>query len=191
MKRAGVLIVASLFVIGWSSLLWAQEKGEKKMIPDRGFMIYAARDGLFHVEAGKLAVQRASREDVKKFGQHAIEHHSQINDELIKLASTKGVTLPKNMTRKERETLDRLAKLSGADFDKAYIEMEMRDHSKDLSEAQKEAKDGKDPDVKAWAAKIMPTIEEHLKMLRDLSKIRKKIPVKRAGKTGQKNPLFS
>ena len=61
MKRAGVLIIALVFVIAWSSLLWAQEKGEKKTIPDRGFMMYAARDGLFHVEAGKLAVQRASR----------------------------------------------------------------------------------------------------------------------------------
>src|SRR5208337_1460720 len=102
MKRAGVLIVASLFVIAWSSLLWAQEKEEKKTIPDRGFMMYAARDGLFHVEAGKLAVQRASREEVKKFGQHAIEHHLQINDELMTLARTKEVTLPKKMYKKDR-----------------------------------------------------------------------------------------
>jgi putative membrane protein len=170
MKRAGVLIVASLFIIGWSSLLWAQEKGEKKTIPDRGFMMYTARDGLFHVEAGKLAAQRASSEDVKKFGQHAIEHHSQINDELTQLASKKGVTLPKEMSKKARETLDKLAKLSGPDFDKAYLEMEIKDHSKDLSAFQKETKGGKDPDVKAWAAKTVSAIEEHLKMARDLSK---------------------
>jgi len=172
MKRAGVLIVASLFVIAWSSLLWAQEKGKGKTVPDAGFLRYAATDGLFHVEAGKLAVQRASSEDVKKFGQHAVEHHSQINDELMKLASTKGVTLPKKMTKKEHEALDKLAKLSGPDFDKAYIEMETKHHSKDLSDYQKEAKDGKDPDVKAWAVKTIPTIEEHLKMLGGLSKMK-------------------
>jgi predicted outer membrane protein len=63
-----------VFVIGWSSLLFAQEKAEKKDIPDRGFMMSAARDGIFHVESGKLAVQRGSSEGVKKFGQHAIEH---------------------------------------------------------------------------------------------------------------------
>jgi len=172
MKRAGVLFVALAFVLVWSSLLWAQEKKEKKTIPDSGFMMYAARDGLFHVEAGKLAAQRGSSEDVKKFGQHAIEHHSQINDELMQLAKTKGVTLPKAMDKKERESIDKLAKLTGPAFDKAYIEMETKHHSKDLSDFQKEAKGGKDADVKAWAVKTIPTIEEHLKMLRDLSKMK-------------------
>jgi len=172
MKRAGVVILSLVFVIGWSSLLWAQEKGEKKTIPDSRFMMYTARDGLFHVEAGKLAAERGSSEDVKKFGQHAVEHHSQINDELMKLMGTKGVTPPKSMNKRERESIDKLAKLSGPAFDKAYIEMETKHHSKDLSAFQKEAKDGKDPDVKAWAAKTVPTIEEHLKMLTDLSKMK-------------------
>jgi putative membrane protein len=170
MKKACILLVALVFVLGWSSLLFAQEKAEKKDIPDRGFMISAARDGIFHVEAGKLAVQRGSSEGVKKFGQHAIDHHTQINDELTQVASKKGVTLPKKMGKKEQESLNKIAKLSGPDFDKAYLEMEIKDHSKDLSAFQKEAKDGKDPDVKAWAAKTVAAIEEHLKMARDLSK---------------------
>jgi len=170
MKKACILLVALVFVIGWSSLLFGQEKTERKDIPDRGFMMSAARDGIFHVEAGKLAVQRGATEGVKKFGQHAIEHHTQINDELAQLASKKGVTLPKKMDKKEQEALDKIAKLSGPDFDKAYLEMEIRDHSKDLSAFRKEAKDGKDPDVKAWATKAVAAIEEHLKMARDLSK---------------------
>jgi putative membrane protein len=170
MKKACILLVALMFVIGSSSLLFAQEKAAKKDVPDRGFMMSAARDGIFHVEAGKLAAQRGSSEGVKKFGQHAIEHHTQINDELAKLASAKGVTLPKKMGKEQQEALDKVAKLSGPDFDKAYLEMEIKDHSKDLSAFQKEAKDGKDPDVKAWAAKTVSAIEEHLKMARDLSK---------------------
>jgi putative membrane protein len=170
MKKACVLLIALVFVIGLSSHLFAQEKTEKKEVPDRGFMMYAARDGIFHVEAGKLAVQRGSSEGVKKFGQHAIDHHTQLNDELMQLATKKGVTLPKKMDKKEQEALDKLAKLSGPDFDKAYLEMEIKDHSKDLSAFQKEVKGGKDPDVKAWAAKSIEAIEEHLKMARDLSK---------------------
>ena len=170
MKKACVLLIALVFVIGWSSLLFAQEKAEKKAVPDKGFMMYAARDGIFHVEAGKLAVQRGSSEGVKKFGQHEIDDHSKANDELAQLATQKGVMLPKKISKRERETLDKLAKLSGPDFDKAYLEMDIKDHSKDLSTFQKEAKDGKDPDVKAWAAKTVEAIEEHLKMARDLSK---------------------
>jgi putative membrane protein len=170
MKKAYVLIVALVSVIGLSAVLLAQEKGEKKTIPDRGFMMHAARDGIFHVEAGKLAVQRASSEDVKKFGQHAIDHHTQMNNELSQLASKKGVTLPKKMGKKDQEALDKIAKLSGPEFDKAYLKMEIEHHSKDLPTFQKEAKDGKDPDVKAWAAKTISAIEEHLKMARDISK---------------------
>jgi len=170
MKKTYMLLIALVLVIGWSSLPFAQDKAEKKTIPDEKFMMAAARDGLFHVEAGKLAVQRASSENVKKFGQHAVDHHTQINDELAQLASKKGVTLPKKMNKKEREALDKVAKLSGPDFDKAYLDMEIKDHSKDLSSFQKEAKDGKDPDVKAWAAKTVAAIEEHLKMARDLAK---------------------
>ena len=132
--------------------------------------MYAARDGIFHVEAGKLAVQRASSEGVKKFGQHSIDHHTQLNDELMQLASKKGVILPEKMDKREQKALDKLAKLSGAGFDKAYLKMEIKNHSKDLSAYQKEIKDGKDPDVKAWAAKTVPAIEEHLKMARDISK---------------------
>jgi len=170
MKKAYILLVALVIVIGWSSLPFAQEKAEKKTVPDSKFMTYAARDGLFHVEAGKLAAEKGSTEGVKKFGQHAVEHHSQINEELMKLASTKGVTLPKKMSKREQEDLDKLAILSGPDFDKAYLKMEITHHSKDLSVFQKEAKDGKDPDVKAWAAKTVATIEEHLEMARGLSK---------------------
>ena len=170
MKKALRLFVALFLVIGWGSLVFSQEKVEKQRVPDGRFMMYAARDGIFHVEAGKLASERASSEGVKKFGQHAVEHHTQINDELMQLASKKGVMLPKKVNKKEQETLDKLAKLSGPDFDKAFLEMEIKDHSKDLSAFQKEAKDGKDPDMKAWAAKIVPTIEEHLKIARDLMK---------------------
>jgi len=170
MKKACVLLIVLVFAVGWSFLLFAQEKVEKKEVPDKGFMMYAARDGIFHVEAGKLAVQRGSSEGVKKFGQHSIDHHTQLNNELMQLASKKGVILPKKMGKKEQEALDKLAKLSGPDFDKAYLEMEIKDHSKDLSAFQKEAKDGKDPDVKAWAANGVEAIEEHLKMTRDLTK---------------------
>jgi putative membrane protein len=170
MKKIYMLLVALVLVVGSSSLLFAQEKAGKKDIPDGKFMTNAARDGIFHVEAGKLAAQRGSTEDVKKFGQHAVDHHTQLNDELMQLATKKGVTLPKKMGKKDQEALDKVAKLSGPDFDKAYLEIEIKDHSKDLSAFQKETKEGKDPDVKAWAAKAVSAIEEHLKMAHDLMK---------------------
>jgi putative membrane protein len=170
MRKTFMFLVALVIVIGWISFPFAQDKPAKKAVPGSKFMMDAARDGLFHMEAGKLAVQRASSEGVKKFGQHSVEHHTQMNEELTKLAGTKGVTLPRQMSKEQRAALDKVTKLSGPDFDKAYLEMEISHHSRDLSGFQKEAKDGKDPDVKAWAAKVVAAIEEHLEMARGLSK---------------------
>jgi putative membrane protein len=78
--------------------------------------------------------------------------------------------LPKKMGKRERKAFDKVAKLSGPDFDKTYLKIDIKGYSKDLSAFRKEAKDGKDRDVKAWAAKIVPMIEAHLKMAHDLSK---------------------
>jgi len=123
MRKTSVLLVVLVIVIGLSSLTFAQQmKPEKKAMPDSKFMMDAARDGLFHVEAAKLAAEKGSSDGVKKFGQHSVEHHTQLNEELAKLASTKMVTLPQKMTKAQQAELDKLAKLSATAFDKAYID---------------------------------------------------------------------
>ena len=71
------------------------------------------------------------------------------------------------MGAEEKALDDRLSKLSGAAFDRAYMKAMVDDHVKDVSEFKKEAKSGTDPEVKAWAAKTLPTLEEHLKMARE------------------------
>jgi predicted outer membrane protein len=72
---------------------------------------------------------------------------------------------------KEGMKKSKKAPSSGLDLDKACLEMEINDHSRDLSWFQKEVKEEKDSDGKEWAAKTVPPIEEHLKMLGDLSKM--------------------
>jgi putative membrane protein len=124
---------------------------------------------MFQVEAGKLAVQRAGSEEVKKFGQQMIDDHSKADRELTQLAQTKGITLPQNLTREERVDLDMLSKKTGKEFDQAYMSLMVRDHSKDIGEFRKEAQSGKDPDVKAWASKTLTTVESHHSMATDIS----------------------
>src|SRR5207237_37791 len=82
----------------------------------------------------------------------------------------KNITLPTDSGAKHKATKDRLAKLSGAAFDKAYMQEMLNDHRKDVSEFQKESRSGKDPDVKAWAAKTLPTLEEHLRLAQTASR---------------------
>jgi putative membrane protein len=187
MRKVLIVAVAFVFVLGFVGLLSAQKlerkdqpKPEPKAEPpkavkalpesDRKFITEAAKGGIFEVEMGKVAADKASNEEVKRFAQRMVEDHSKANDELMQLANQKGVTVPKELDKEHREKVDRLSKVSGAQFDKAYMDEMVKDHKKDLSLFQKEAKDGKDPDVKSFASKTVPVLEEHFKMAQDLSK---------------------
>jgi putative membrane protein len=171
MKKILAVVFAMVLVVGLASFVSAQQKADGKVSDaDKKFMMEAASGGMFEVEAGKVAAQKASAEDVKKFGQRMVDDHSKANEELMQLANSKGVTPPKEMNKAHKEKLDKLSKKSGKDFDKAYMDEMVKDHTKDVSAFKKEAKDGKDPDVKAWASKTLPTLEDHLKMAKDMSK---------------------
>jgi putative membrane protein len=137
---------------------------------DEAFVKNAAGGGMAEVELGRLATQKASSEDVKKFGQRMVDDHGKANDELKSLAQSKNIALPAAIPAKEKALQDRLSKLSGAAFDRAYIQAMLSDHRKDVSEFRRESQSGKDSDVKSWAAKTLPTLEDHLKMAEQANK---------------------
>jgi putative membrane protein len=141
-----------------------------RMAADQHFVMEAANGGMAEVELGKLAADKASSDEVKKFGQRMVDDHGKANDELKKLAENKNITLPTAPDAKHKATIDRLSKLSGEAFDRAYMQEMLKDHRKDVSEFRTESKSGKDADVKAWAAKTLPTLEEHLKLAQDANK---------------------
>jgi len=130
----------------------------------------AARGGLAEVELGQLASEKASSDQVKQFGQKMVTDHGKANDELKSLAQSKNITLPTDTDAKHKATRDRLSKLSGAAFDRAYMQDMLSDHRKDVSDFRKESQSGKDPEVKAWAAKTLPTLEEHLQLAQSASR---------------------
>jgi len=107
---------------------------------------------------------------VKKFGQRMVDDHSKANDELKTLAQQKNIPLPSGLDSKAKALQARLEKLSGAQFDRAYMQAMLADHRMDVSAFKKESTSGQDPDVKSWASKTLPTLEEHLKMAQDTSK---------------------
>lgn len=135
---------------------------------DREFMTEAAAGGMAEVELGRLAAQKGQSADVKKFGQKMADDHSKANDELKQLAARKGVTLPAGMTDEQKEEKDKLSKLSGAEFDKEYMKLMVDDHDKDVSAFQDEAEDGDDADVKSFASKTLPTLQEHQRMAKEI-----------------------
>jgi putative membrane protein len=140
------------------------------MNPDHQFVMEAARGGMAEVELGKLASQKATNPKVKSFGEQMVTEHGKAGDELKSLADSKNIKPPTELSVKHKALKDRLAKLSGGAFDRAYITEMVKDHQLDAAEFHKEANSGQDPDVKAWAAKTVVTVDDHLKMARDIQK---------------------
>jgi putative membrane protein len=138
--------------------------------PDQNFVSQAALDGMAEVELGKLAVEKAASDEVKNFGQRMLDDHGRAGDELKTLAQNKQITLPTGGNPHAKAMHDRLAKLSGAAFDRAYMQAMVVDHRKAVNQFRLEARSGKDADVKAWAAKTLPTLEEHLKLAQEANR---------------------
>jgi putative membrane protein len=130
--------------------------GEEKFIKD------AAMGGMAEVELGKIAAEKATNSQVKEFGQRMQKDHGKANDELKKLASDKAVELPKELEGKHKSTVERLSKLAGNEFDREYMRVMVDDHKETVDKFQREAKSGKDADVKNFASKSLPTLKEHL-----------------------------
>lgn len=137
---------------------------------DTDFMTKAAQGGLAEVDMGNMASSKATNADVKAFGNRMVTDHSKANDELKQLAATKGVTLPADVNDEQKKAMDSMSSKSGKDFDKAYMDDMVKDHETDVKEFEKASKSAKDADLKAWAAKTLPTLQEHLKMAKEAQK---------------------
>lgn len=137
---------------------------------DRSFMRKAARGGMLEVELGKVAQQKAMNDQVKQFGARMEQDHSKANGELKQIAANKGVDLPAAPNKKEQKEMDKLKNMSGAEFDRAYMKHMVADHKKDIAAFEREAKDGRDADVKSFAEKTLPTLRQHLEMAQQAQK---------------------
>jgi len=129
---------------------------------DSTFATKAAAGGMAEVQLGNLAKEHAASADVKSFGERMVTDHTKANDELKKTASGKGITLPASLSSKDQATYDRLSKLNGAAFDRAYMQDMVSDHKTDVNEFKREADKGTDTDLKAFASKTLPTLQEHV-----------------------------
>ena len=148
----------------------AEEQNEEKLASDDAeddadFMVKAASGGMLEVELGKIALEKASSPQVKKFAQQMVDDHTKANEELKALAAKKNITLPSTPGDEAQEHINDLAKYSGVKFDKEYMELMNKDHQEDLDLFSEAANDAEDPEVKAFAAKTLPVLKNHHQMV--------------------------
>jgi putative membrane protein len=138
--------------------------------PDMKFMTAAAQGGMAEVAMARVALDRASSDAVKQYAQKMIDDHTANNNELMQLASGKGITLPAATDARHQMMMDKMSKLSGMEFDMEYVKNAgVKDHEAMEKLMMSESQKGKDADAKAFAARTLPAVRMHLTMARDMT----------------------
>jgi putative membrane protein len=167
---AAFLILSSAVIGAQNTSNQHMDTGTSKMMKsaDGAFAMKAAQGGMAEVKLGQLAADKAASPDVKAFGQLMVHDHSEANDKLKAVAESENMTLPSDVNAKQQATYDKLSKLSGAAFDKAYVHDMVKDHEEDIKEFQKEANNGKDPKMKEFAGATLPVLQGHLSKIKGI-----------------------
>jgi putative membrane protein len=135
---------------------------------DQQFVKKAAVGGMLEVQLGKLAQEKGSSDAVKEYGKKLEQDHTKANDLLKEAAAKDGLTVPDSLDSKHQKKIDKLSKLSGEAFDKAFIKDAVKDHEKDISEFKNEAQHGTHANIKNFASETLPVLEGHLSMAKSL-----------------------
>jgi len=137
--------------------------------PDASFYKTLAQGGIAEVEAGTLAQQKGADPKVKDFGAMMVKDHSAANEQLKALAAGKGIDLPGSSSTSQMAAKAKLEVLSGGTFDKSYVEDQVKAHRETVELLKKELATGQDPDAKAFAQKVLPTVESHLRAINQIA----------------------
>ena len=153
------------FIVGVALAVGAAASAQS--VGDQAFVTKLAGVAMAEVELGKLAKDKASSREVKAFADRMIDDHTKAGDELKGIAQRKNFAWPAALPPDAVALKDKLSKLNGAAFDRAYIDEMVKGHTQVLAEVKKEAQSGSDPDVKAWATKATSSVQAHLTHAQD------------------------
>lgn len=139
------------------------QQGQKLERTDRRFIEETAASSLFELQAAQLATTKAMDPAVKDYATMMADYHGVANRELTQLASSLGLELPPSPSRAMRRELEQLGKKTGADFDQEFVrKVGIREHEKDIRRFQEASKEVKEPQLKAWIDKNLPSLQQHL-----------------------------
>jgi putative membrane protein len=140
---------------------------------DRAFVFKASAGGMYEVAISKIAMDKGSSDGVKAFAKMMVDDHSKANEELKQLAMAKGLPISDGIPADKQPIIDSLSGMSGTQFDRAYqYQVGIKDHVDDIALFDGESRKGMDADLKAWAAKTLPTLKMHLQHARSMNRMR-------------------
>jgi len=137
---------------------------------DQIFAQNLALESLTDADLGKMAATQAKDSGVKTYAQEMIDDHGKLSQRLKRIAARGNVTIPAALDAKHQARLDKLAKLSGDEFDRAFIHDQIVNHERSLRSFEQELQNGSDPGLRTLASRTMPTMRQHLQAAKDLEK---------------------
>ncbi len=169
MRTLRIILPAILFAAAFPAM--AAEDPPKLASPDDvNFVKEASLGNLTEVALGRLAVEKSSDPQVKKFGQQMIDDHTKAQEALRSAATREGISgdVPGALDQTHDQVVEKFRKLSGPEFDRAYKEDMLKDHQEDVAAFQKQAALGSTP-LQKYAADTLPTLQHHLKMAQEMN----------------------
>lgn len=135
---------------------------------DSRFIHEFTSDNMLEASLGKLAEQKAENPAVKQFGQRMDTDHNKLQNDWVNVATKNGLALRTGMGVHHRAKLNRLQKLSGKEFDKAYMTQSIRDHKDDIDYFQREGQAVHSAQVRDLVASTLPTLQDHFKQAKEV-----------------------
>lgn len=151
----------------------AEEQNEERLDDtnlekDAEFAVEAALGGMLEVQLGALAQSQAVLQETKDLATMMVNDHQKSNEELMALAEQKNIVLPQGLSDDKRKKLDDFREKTGEEFDKDYYDFLVDHHEKTIDKYEDQAENGKDADLKSWASKTIPVLQNHLQMAKQL-----------------------
>jgi putative membrane protein len=151
-----------------SSAQQPQPSQTEQLSGDQKFLAEAAQDGKAEIELAQLAASKASSPGVKRLAQKLVADHTKANQQLESLPQASQALQSAAVPAATGSTVDRLSQLSGKEFDQAFVEQVIQDHENAISRFKDAAASAQDPEVKQFASKTLPILEQHLQMAKSL-----------------------
>lgn len=140
------------------------------VLDPNAFLTTAYQDGLAEIQLSQLALQKSTNTDVRNFAQRMIDEHTRANNQIAALAQSSGLTLPTTLSPNRQSLVAELSTFSGTDFDRAYMDVNVFVHTKDVRLFRRQAEEGRNADVKSFAQNLLPALSEHLELAKSIDK---------------------
>jgi putative membrane protein len=168
MKTTTVILTLGTALALSSAFAADKEKSDKPTAAESAFILKAADAGMTEVELGKIAEKNGQKADVKSFGGQMVKDHGAANDKLISVAAKMNGTVPDKVSAQHQAAIDKMSKMSGAEFDTAYVNAMVEDHEKVAAEFEKARGEVKNEDLKKFIDDTLPVVKGHLKMAKEM-----------------------